>query len=362
MWLALVALGMAWFGGVAFGGARVEGDWIVVSGKGNTLETVARDVGDKAILSFDPETGSATSARSLRILGELTIGGARTSGTLSRFANSLEFDVGKCGQARILLAQSADVPTSLVIENARIATVRTDEGNDACKNEGNVIEAAAGSFVLRNSEVSGNFLLRASGAAVEIENSLIGTSNHTGVSLSGAGTSRARIARLRSLDHRIYGMEIGPVGEAPAPSKSPLALEECTIRGGGADLHVRGRTAVVARNCDFDSVRFAGEGGSVRRQWTVIARTSAPGCRMVAENEKGAAISERVEATADTSGVARLVLTEYTAQSGGLDYLQRGRNDSTPHRLTVYSADGKTILGRLDNYRVFARGQEVRIP
>ena len=362
MWLLVVALETAWFASAAFAGARVEGDWIVVSGKGNTLETVAREVGDKAILSFDPETGSATSARSLRIAGELLIGGARTSGTLSRFAGSLDFDVGQCGQARIVLAGSSDSPARLIVENARIATLRTDEGNDACKNEGNVIEAATGSFVLRHSEVSGNFLLRAGGGAVEIENSLIGTSNHTGASLSGASTARARMARLRSLDHKMYGMEIGPAEDVSGSSPTLLMLEECTIRGGGADLHVRGRTEAVARDCDFDSIRFAGEGGSVRRQWTVVVRTSAPGFRVVAESETGAARAERIEATADGSGTARLVLTEYTAQPGGLDYLQRGRNDSTPHRLTVYSADGKTIVGRLGHYRVFARGQEVRIP
>jgi hypothetical protein len=187
------------------------------------------------------------------------------------------------------------------------------------------------------------------------------------------------------LDHKIYGMEVGQVGNLSLSSGSvgqvaelslppstagqvanlsydPLILNECTIRGGGADLHVRGQSAIVARDCDFDSIRFAGDGGSVRRQWTVAVRTPTAGCRVAAESEKGAAAPERVEAAADTLGVARLVLTEYVARPGGLDYLRRGQNDSTPHRLTVYSGDGKTVLGEIRNYRVLARGQEVRIP
>ena len=152
------------------------------------------------------------------------------------------------------------------------------------------------------------------------------------------------------------------MGQVGNPSKAPLTLDECTLRGGGADLHVRGKTEMLARDCDFDSIRFAGEGGSVRRQWTVVVRTPAPRCRVVAESEKGVGAPERIEATADTSGVARLVLTEYVARPGGLDYLRRGQNDSTPHRLTAFSEDGKTVVGRLGNYRVLAKGQEVRLP
>jgi len=353
-----------------FAAARVEGDWIVATGKGNTLETVARDIDNPAILSFDPEAGSAVSARSLKITGELTIGGTATSGSIYRFVNSLEFDVGKCGQARILLApssgagwqsaQSSDEAPRLVIENSRIAAVRTDEGNEACKSEGNVIEAAAGSLILRGANVSGNFVVRVSGsAAVAIEDSIISTSNHIGLCIHGVGAADMRIARLRLLDHRIYGLEVEQAG---SPSRHPLTLEDCIIRGGGADLRVYGRTEIVARDCDFDSIRFAGEGGRVRRQWTVAVRTPAAGCRVVAESENGAGMPERIEATGDTSGVARLLLTEYIAGPGGDDYLRRGQNDSTPHRLTVYSADGKTVLGRLGNYRVLARGQEVRIP
>jgi len=349
----------------SFAGARVEGDWIVVTGKGNTLESVARDVGDGTILSFDPETGSAVSARSFRVAGELAIGGPATSGSIYRYANSLEFDVGKCGQGRIVLASSngADSQPVLRVENARIAAVRTDEGNDACKSEGNVVEVAAGRLLLRRANVSGNFIVRAGGGGVEVKDSLISTSNHTGMAIGGrTGILPVNISQLQLLDHKIYGMEVGPIEQASSLSKGPLLLDDCTIRGGGADLHVRGKTEIIARDCDFDSIRFAGEGGRVRRQWTVAVRTPAAGCRAVAESEKGVGMPERVEATADTSGVARLVLTEYVARPGGEDYLRRDQNDSTPHRLTVYAPDGKTVLGRIGNYRVLAKGQEVRIP
>jgi hypothetical protein len=349
----------------SFAGARLDGDWIVVTGKGNTLESVARDVGNPAILSFEPETGAATSARSWRIAGELTVGGAATSGSLYRYVNSLEFDVGKCGQARIALVPPSETGWQpiLRVENSRIATVRTDEGNDACKSEGNIIEVAAGMLILRRANISGNFIVRMSGnGAVEAEDSLIATSNHIGMSIGGTGGTGilpVKISRLRLLDHKIYGMEVGQAGSL---SKDPLLLNECTIRGGGADLHVRGKTEIIARDCDFDSIRFAGDGGSVKRQWTVAVRTPAAACRVVAESEKGVGVTEHIEATADTSGVARLVLTEYIARPGGLDYLRPGQNDSTPHRLTVYAPDGKAVLGRVNNYRVLARGQEVRIP
>jgi len=349
--------------------ARLQGDWIVIGGKGNTLESVARDLGEPEILSFDPETGWAASARSMRVTGDLTIGGPATSGTTFRFANTLEFDVAKCGQAQIVLALDGDSEgPRLVIENSRIGAVRTEAGNDACRLEGNIVGVAAGHLALRGSAISGNFVVRATGGDIEIADSLVSTSSHMGISLAGASLSHTQIARLRSLDHKIYGMEIGSLGrlsdmsDGPDRSDSAVTLEQCTLRGGGADLHVRGRTTVIALDCDLDSMRFAGQGGAVRRQWTVAVRTPSPGCRVVAESEKGTALPERVEARADESGVARLALTEYVARAGGDVYLRAGRNDATPHRLTVYSADGNKIIGQLANYRVLARGQEVRIP
>ena len=339
----------------AHGKARVEGDWIVVEGEGNTLETVARDVGNEKVFSFDEETGYALSARSLRVVGELAIGGEATTGSLFRFVNSLEFDVGQCGQARIQVVSSDGGQPRLQVENARIATLRTDEGNDACKSEGNPIEVKAGRFILRSSTVTGNFVVRVAGGEVEIADASVTTSNHAGVSLAGLRAKESQISGLRSLDHQIYGMEVGPL-------EGPLTLVDCLIRGGGADFHVRGRAALTALDCDFDSIRFAGQEGSVRRQWTVTVRTPGAGCRVEAESEKGAGAPERVEATADSSGTARLALTEYTARADGFDYLRRGENDSTPHRLTVLSPDGQTALGRLGNYRVLTRGQEVRLP
>ncbi|MCX8038824.1 MAG: hypothetical protein N3D11_17600 [Candidatus Sumerlaeia bacterium] len=339
----------------AVGGARVEGDWIVVTGRANTLESVAREVNDPAVLSFDEEMGAATAAKSFRIEGELRIGGPRTGGEMFRYVNSLEFDIGRCGQARIVIQnpKSGEGNPTLLLENARIGALRTEQGNDACKAEGNPLELAAGSLVIRRSQIAGNFVVRAHGGNLEIADSLIATSNHTGVVVGNVAS--AQIAALRSLDHQIYGMEIGPCDR-------PLVLDGCTIRGGGADLHVRGRTEVVARDCDFDSIRFAGEGGSVRRQWTLTVRAPSAGCRVVAQSEKGCALAETVEAAADTSGIARLILTEYVARAGGADYLRAGENDTTPHRLTIYSPDGAARLLEIARYRVLTRGQEVRVP
>jgi hypothetical protein len=331
----------------------VDGDWIVVEGKGNTLASIAADLKDAKAFSYEEDTGFAVAAKSMRVAGELTIGGERTTGSLFRHANSLEFDVGQCGQARIVLPASGDGAPRLIVRNARIATLHTEQGNDACNAEGNLIDVAGGALALTSSVVTGNFVVRVGKGAVVAVDSTIASSNHAGLSVAELDSSKAHLAGLQLLDHQIYGMEVGPVA-------GPLVLESCTIRGGGADLHVRGRTELIARDCDFDSVRFAGAGGSVKRQWTVTVRTGRPGARVAAESEKGAALRERVEAKADASGVARLVLTEYEARPGR-DYLKRGENDSTPHRIAVVAPDGKAA-GSISNYRVLARGQEVRIP
>ena len=335
------------FGGSAKADARLDGDWIVVEGAGNTLASMARDVADPKIFSYEEETGYAIAARSIRVAGQLAIGGAKTSGSLFRHVESLEFDVGQCGQARIALADEA---ARLTIENARVSTLHTDQGNDACNAEGNQIDVAAGALVMRASTITGNFVVRAGKGAVDLADAMITSTNHSGMQL-GAGP--ARLAGLRLLDHQLYGMEVGPL-------EGPLLLEGCTVRGGGADLHVRGPGEVVARDCDFDSIRFAGAGASVRRQWTVRVRTNAPGARVTAASERGVGLPERVEATAGADGVAHLVLTEYVARPGE-DYLRPGRNDATPHRLTIEAPDGRTI-GSVANYRVLARGQEVRVP
>jgi hypothetical protein len=351
----LPAIAFVLVSATAFGTARLDGDWIVVEGSSNTLASVARDLADPKVLSYDTETGYATAARSIRITGGLAIGGPATTGSLFRHVDSLEFDVGQCGQARIQLAPAGDEPPRLSIENSRIATLRTDEGNDACQAEGNLIQVGGGRLSLRSSTITGNFVLQVNGGAVELLDSSITTSNHAGLNIAAIDSGGSRIAGLDVLDHQIYGIELGPF-------KRALTLADCTIRGGGADLHVRGRTELVARDCDFDSIRFAGQGGRVKRQWTVKVRTPAPGCRVVAESESGAALTEKVEATSDKTGLARLVLTEFVARPGGLDYLRKGKNDSTPHRLTVYAAGGDTVLGQIRNYRVFTRGQEIHIP
>jgi hypothetical protein len=342
-------------GATAFGAARLDGDWIVVEGSSNTLASVARDLASPKILSYDGETGYATAARSFRIAGGLTIGGPETTGSLFRHVDSLEFDVGQCGQARIQLVAAGGEPPRLSIENSRIATLRTDEGNDACQAEGNLIQVGGGRLSLRSSTITGNFVLEVDGGAVELLDSSIMTSNHAGLNIASIDGGDSRIAGLHVLDHQIYGIELGPLERA-------LTLADCTIRGGGADLHVRGRTELVARDCDFDSIRFAGQGGRVKRQWTVQVRTPAPGCRVVAESESGVALPEKVEVASDKTGVARVGLTEFVARPGGFDYLRKGKNDSTPHRLTVYAAGGDTVLGQIRNYRVFTRGQEIRIP
>lgn len=355
----LIAFALAFLASstLAEAGAKLDGDWIVVEGKDNTLQSVAGDINDEDILQFDEETGYGLAARSIRILGDLTIGGPETTGSIFRHVASLEFDIGQVGQARIQLGPPASGGPAprLVVENARLATLHTDKGNDACNAEGNLIDVNGGLLSLQSSTITGNFVVRLNGGILEAADTIISTSNHAGLSVAKIAASKSALTDFRSLDHKLYGIEVGPIEGA-------LQLADCTIRGGGADLHVRGRTELVARDCDFDSVRFAGQGGSVKRQWTVTVHTGTPGARVVAESESGAGLPEKVEATADDKGVARIVLTEFTAKSDGADYLRPGKNDSTPHRLTVYAPDGDKVLGTIRSYRVLTRGQEVRLP
>ncbi len=348
--LALAALALA---PPVLAAVALSGEWIVVSGSGNTLDDLAAQVGDEKIVRSEPALGITRLGRSLKVAGELVMSGGAEAEGLFRYDRLVEMDISQCGQARIEVLgaqENGGRAATLVLSRTKLSAFHPEKDLDECK-ESNVL-SVRGVLRMKDSLVIGNINCQASdGAHVEIERSTISFCRNYALSLARVRASDILLRESSFLDSAMYGLKIGPV-------EGTLRIWRCTVRGLAADVYVCDKADVELIDCDVKTIRFAGRAGRVWRKWTVTVHAGAPGLRVVARSEPEAGLRETVRARTGSDGSCRVVLAEYLATPGRSEP-EPGENMLTPHTITVLSADGRRALWRISNYRVFMPDQEV---
>ena len=347
VWLGLVLL----LPGPGLGKATLQGEWIVIEGPGNTLETVARDLGQPDLFRYDPFLGAAVAARNLRVAGEFRIGDEAAWDGLLRYTEVLEMDVAQCGQARIEVVRTPTQVGQLRLERGKISTIHNVNEEDDCA-VANQLDVA-GRLVLRHSTITGNIDGQFHDQAeADIAASSLSITPSTGLALDRVQADRMAIRDSEFLDNSLYGLSV-------ADAEGPLTFRNTVFRGLVADVFHRGRADLALLDCDFKTLGFAAPTGTIACRWTVTFHLPQAGLRVVAESAAGAGKPEQVNGETDAEGMCRLALTEFVATPGATSR-QPGMNNSTPHIITVY--DGSRPLYRIDNYYVIMADQEVTWP
>jgi hypothetical protein len=264
----------------------------------------------------------------------------------------LELDVTKCGRARIDVVRRSDAVGHLRLFRAKITSTHREKALDECQ-DANLL-SVAGKLTMEESTITGNINVRHEpGAEVMMKASGASFTRHSGMELSGVAASSVHIADSYSVDNGAYGMSVARL------LTSPLEIVRTVFRGLVADVFDGGDADVVLTDCDFKTVRFGGQAGSVRRRWTVTCRLPHPGAEVVAASLPGSGGAETIRGVAGPDGSCRLALTEYVGTPEAPLPLD-GRNKLTPHELVVYDRPGGRPLYRLRGLHVFMPGQEVR--
>lgn len=335
---------------LSFAKAHLSGDRIVVSGDGNTLLSVARDIADPEIFTFDPERNAALANRNLVIEGVLSIGSDELADPLAPYSEILEMNISRCGAVRIEVGRSMGGEGQLDLRRAKLTTIH--ETDDECSDPNLLI--LRGRLTADRSEISGNIgCVIEPGSSAELVGSTISYSPDSALTCDLREGQQLDIRNSAFIDNANYGMRIGrcPGG---------LEIRDSIFRGLAADVFNSGGGELALTDCDFGSVKFGSLSGTVVRKWSVTVETPGPGLHIVAESAPGNPRRETVRGLTDANGVCHLTLTEYVAFPPKAKEFQEGVNNVTPHIVSVYDHDGKTLLYRMANFHVFMKGQKAR--
>ena len=335
---------------LALAKAHLNGDRIIISGGGNTLLSVARDIADAEVFSFDPERNAALSNRNLLIEGVFSIGNDEPPDTLSPYSEILEMNISRCGAVRIEVGRSAGGEGQLDLRRAKLTTIHEIE--DECSEPNLLI--LRGKLTADHSEISGNIgCVIEPGSSAEIVGSTICYSPDSALTCELQEGQHLDIRNSAFIDNANYGMRIGrcPGG---------LEIRDSVFRGLAADVFNSAGGEIALTDCDFASVKFGSLSGKVITKWSVTVQGPRAGLHVVAESAPRNPRRETVRGVTDTNGVCHLTLTEYVAFPPRAKEFQEGVNNVTPHIISVYDGDGKTLLYRMANFHVFMKGQKAR--
>jgi hypothetical protein len=329
--------------------AYLRSDRIVITGHDNTLPSVARDIGDPEVFSFDPERNAALANRNLTISGTLIVGSERPPDFPVSAFQILEMNVSRCGVVRIEVAAAPGEAGELRLIRAKVVTLH--ETDDKCTDPNALV--VQGRLVARDSEISGNIeCIIESGASVQMIGSTVSYTQNGALSCDLREGQQLDIRDSAFIDNGTYGMRIGRCPEG-------LEILDSVFRGLAADVFNAGGGEVVLADCDFKTVKFGSLSGRVRRTWSVIVEVPQGGLHIVARSAKGNPQREVVRGVSDESGLCRLALTEYIAFPPKAQEFREGLNNVTPHEISVYARDGNTLLYRMENFHVFMKGQRI---
>jgi len=338
------------------GKAYLEGNKIVIAGNDNTLASVARDIAVPEIFSFDPDRNAALANRNLFIKGTLLVGSEKVpAGSRSSF-QILEMNISRCGAVCIEVGASEGRVGELHLRRAKVVALHETDDPAKCGTDSNTL-FVRGKFLGYNSEISGNIeCVINPGATVELIGSKVSYTQDSAFSCDLREGQQLDIRHSAFIDNANYGIRIGRCPEV-------LRISDSVFRGAVADVFKSGSGDLVLTDCDFKSVKFGSLSGRVLRKWSVMLEVprGTRGLHIVARSAGGNPEREVVRGVSDENGVCRLVLTEYVASPPRAQEFKEGVNNATPHEISVYDKDGKTLLYRIDNFHVFMRGQKVSL-
>jgi len=337
----------------AWAKAHLEGNWVVVDGLGNTLASVARDIGDPAVISFEPAIGLGRLSRSLRLRGELTVGAHDEWDSLLKHSTILQLDVTQCGQARIEVERGPQGVGVLRLVRTKLESIHRTRDLDQCKDPN--LLTARGKVILDHSTITanidGHFLPE---AEVRLAGSTFSLTRSTGLWFQGLDAALLHVADSFSVDNALYGLRLEGI-------RGPLTIRNSVFRGLKSDVYLSGPADLTLVDCDLKTTSITSPQARLVQRWTVTVHTPQPGMVVEARSAEGTGRSEVVRGRADGKGVCRLALAEYELTQAAPEP-RAGVNRYTPHDLTIYDPQGATPQFEVSNLYVFMPGQEVRLP
>jgi hypothetical protein len=333
----------------SFAKAYLSGERIVISGDDNTLRSVAQDIGDPEIFTFDPEQNAALAHRNLLVQGTLLVGSEAAADESLPYSEVLEMNISRCGAVRIEVAASRGQVGELHLRRAKLTTIH--ETGDECSDPNQLV--LRGKLLAHDSEISGNIeCVIEPEATVELIRSTVSYTQDSAVTCDLREGQQIHIRNGAFIDNANYGLRLG---RCPRP----VEIRDSIFRGLAADVFNASDGELVLTDCDFRRVKFASLSGKVARKWSVIVQVPKPGGHVVARSAKGSPQQETVRGVCDENGVCELVLTEYVAFPPRAQQFVEGVNNVTPHVISVYDHDGETLLYKMENFHVFMKGQKV---
>ncbi len=347
----LVAMGR----GEEHGGIRVRGKTIEINGD-YTLASLAEEVNDPTIFSYDKDKRLAVAKASLLINGSLTIGHP----TDEELGETLQLDTVVCGDLRVQVARGGTLTVrhSTISTFEEIMTLETCSKGYALIVDG-TLDVADSDWLFMSgtrSETARRY------ATVRLRDVRFLDSDGTAFRCVAADGARLEIEDSKFWCEGQYGFIVKDSGGAP------IQLRGSRLHGTAADLQLMGRNPKADLvDCLFSKskVKFYQRGGRVTIRWTVTAKVVEKGSGKpmagveVLASSTGAEAAETVRGRTGDDGTCALVLTEYVA-TAGLPTRHDGSNNVTPHRIVAQSADGK-VLVELAAYNATSTGGTITL-
>ena len=336
-------------------GATLRGLDLVVSGPDNTLASIAAQLGRPEVFRYDASKRLAVCDANLMVEGVLRIGDPGDGAA----RETLEFNSKVCGDRVLRVSKTGE----LHLTNATITTVDKIVTNKLCT-QGYAL-FVAGKLRMERSRLS--FMVTElslplrNDAQADITNSRFSCNEGYAFSCKNVNGDSIRISDCLFSTESNWGFMVeGTRGRA-------VTLHDSTFSGQAGDVLNAGQNAeIVLVDCDFrkDRLAFSQSNGSIAVKWRlrvkVSGREDLTNLKVVATSVPSVGRKEKVVGRTDDRGECLLTLTEFLATSRHR-FRQKGINDSTPHRIGVFSSPENLQLGEEQRMDVVGKGMEVDI-
>jgi len=311
--------------------ARIESGGIIVRGPNNTLATIAQQIKDPAVFSYDAERKLAVCKGNIVVEGDLMIGAPDAEG----LAETLEFNSTICGDCMLIVRPGG----SLEVHNAEIATVKRMVSRGLCPMGYGIV--GQGRVVMKNARLlymSGSVSTMFTGteASGELDRIVAQGGETNAFSYDGIDGSRITIRNCNFMTSATSAAWAG------FTLNHPLTVYDTTFMAEETDLRVEEGADLILVDCSFrpDRMKFTGRRAQVDIRWTrtyrVVDASGKPiaGAKVKAESMQGAAHAYSADASTDENGLATLVLRDYIAERGR-QTRDDGTNNSAPYHITA---------------------------
>lgn len=317
-----------------------------ISGPGNTLANVARQVNDPKLFSYNPATGIAVARATLIIDGELMIGRRDAA----ECKEVLELATEVCGDLRVEVRSAG----ALRIHQGAIRTVSQVLSTAACSRgfalfvDGE-LDMDHGTISYLSGSTSQCLRGR---ARATIRDSAFSYCDGSALSCINVDGGRVTIERSELLSSGNWGLVV------QGSDRGLLVVRDSVLDAQLGAVFLTGESpAARLVDCVFDptKVLFNGPDGRLEVAWSrkfravgAKDRQPKPGVRIHAQGATEPSHPVTLEARTGADGVAGLTLTEQIIRPGAIED-SVARTASTAYRITVIGDDGK-ILATVADY------------